>query len=171
LFGTHLTGPKQEAVIHVDLSNAVVHSFFVHAIAALGMHFCANASDSPETLRLHVKHAQLAWEQMAEISKGNEAYLKVQAFLQTATGSLYGRWFKFSREWLTRACIALNAAKLQFIPSVGRPPELTEDVFERLAILSQTIYFENYLFLTVDEIEPKMTARIEDEFRREVLVG
>ena len=134
------------------------------------MHFCASASDTPEMVRLHAKHAQLAWEQLAEISKGNDANLKAQAFLQTATSSLYGRWFEFSRRCLTQACIALNAAELRFIPTTGRPPELTEDVFERLAILSQNIYFENYMFLAVDGVEPKMTVRIEDEFQRELQV-
>ena len=135
------------------------------------MHLGANASDSPEMVRLHAKHAQLAWEQLAEISKGNDSNLKAQALLQTATSSLYGRWFEFSRRCLTRACIALNAAKLRFIPTTGRPPELTEDVFERLAILSQNIYLENYMFLAVDGVEPKMTVRIEDEFRLELRVS
>ena len=168
LFGIHLTSPKQEAVIRADLSNAVVHPFFIHATAGLGMHFRANISDTPDMVRLHAKHGQLAWEQVVEISKGNDAHLKTQAYLLTATGSLYGRWFNFSREYLKKACIALNAAKLGFLPITGRPPELTEEVTERLAILSQNIYFENYMFLAVDGIEPKMTVRLEKEFRYEL---
>ena len=169
LFGMHLTGPKQEAIMCADTSNIVVHQFFVHATAGLGMHFHANTTNSPEMVRLHAKHGQLAWEQIAEISKGNDANLKAQAFLQIATASLYGRWFEFSRQYLTKACIALNAAKLQFIPTAGSPPGITDDVLERLAVLSQNIYFENYMFLAVDGQEPKMTVRIEKEFRHEIL--
>ena len=75
-----------------------------------------------------------------------------------------------TREYLKKACIALNAAKLRFIPDTGRPPELTEEVHERLALLSQVIYFEHYLFLAVDGLEPKMAARIEGEFRYELQV-
>ena len=129
------------------------------------MHFHANVTDSQEMVLLHAKHGQLAWEQVAEISKGNDTNLKAQVYIFVATASLYGRWFEFSRHCLTRACIAINAAKHQFIPTAGHPPVLTEDVLERLAILSQSIYFENYLFLAIDGIEPKMTARIEKEFR------
>ena len=70
--------------------------------------------------------------------------------------------------WRRAASIAINAAKLQFIPTSGRPPELTDDLLEGFAVLSQTIYFENYLFLTIDGIEPKMTVRIENEFRHEL---
>ena len=154
--------------MRADTSNAVVHPFFVHATAGLGMHFRANITDSPETVRLHAKHGQLAWEQTAEISKGNDAHLKAQAYLLNTTGSIYGRWFDFSRQCLTKGCIALGAAKLQFIPTVGHPPALTEDVLERFAVLSQNIYFENYLYLAVDGMEPKMTVRIEKEFRHEL---
>ena len=153
-----------------DTSNTVVHPFFVHATAGLGMHLRANITDSPEVVRLHAKHGQLAWEQIAEINKGNDPHLKAQAFLQITTASLYGRWFEFSRQYLTKACIALNAAKLQFIPTTGHPPELTEEILERFAILSQNIYSENYMYLAVDGKEPRMTARIEMEFRHELPV-
>ena len=171
LFGVHLPGPKQEAVMLGDASNTIVHPFFVHAAAGLGMHFRAHITDSPEMVLLHAKHGQLAWEQVAEISRGNDANLKTQIYVHIASASLYGRWFEFSRQCLTKACIALNAAKLQFIPTIGRPQGLTEGVLERLAILSQSIYFENYLFLAVDGKEPKMTVRIEMEFRHELLAS
>ena len=121
-------------------------------------------------VRLHAKYSQLSWEQVAEISKGSDAILKAQVFLYIATASLYTRWFEHSRQCLTKACIALNAASLRFIPVIGRPPELTENVHERFAILSQLIYFENYMCLAMDGIEPKMTARIEKEFRHELQV-
>lgn len=157
--------------MRADTSNTVVHTFFTHATAGLGMHFRANVTDSPDMVQLHAKHAQRTFEQLAEISKGNDPYLKAQVFLQVATGSLYGRWFEFCRQYLTKACLALNATKVQFIPTTGPLPPLTEDTIERLSILSQTIYFENYLFLAVDGKEPKMTVRIENEFRYELQVS
>lgn len=134
------------------------------------MHFRANVSDTPDMVRLHAKHGQLAWEQVAEISKGNNALLKAQIYLLNATGALYGRWFDFCRQCLTKTCLALNAAKIQFLPATGRPPELTEDILENLATLSQSIYFENYMFLAIDGTEPKMTVRLEKEFRDELQV-
>jgi len=121
-------------------------------------------------VRLQAKHTQLALEQLAEIVRGSDTNLRAQAFLYLAAASLYARWFVASREYLRKACIALNAANLRFIPATGSPPGLTEDVHERLAILSQTIYLENYLFLAVDETEPKVTVRIEKEFRHELQV-
>ena len=85
-------------------------------------------------VRLHAKYAQLASEQVAEISKGSVATVKAHVFLYVATSSLHGRWFEHSRQYLTKACIALNAAKPRFVPATGRPPELTEDVYEGLIL-------------------------------------
>ena len=84
--------------------------------------------------------------------------------------TLQARFFEFARYNLKKACIALNAAKLRFIPDTGRPPELTDDVREKVVMLSQVIYLENYMFLAVDDVEPKMAARIEKEFRHELQV-
>jgi len=153
-----------------DTSNTVVHPFFVPNATGIGMLLGAGAGASPTMVRLFAKHGQLALEQLAEIVKGSDAYLKVQAHLCVATGGLYIGGFKHSRHHLTRACIVIGAAKLRFIPATGRPPSLTDDVYERLVILSQIIYFDNYMFLAVDGVEPKMTARIEKEFRHELQV-
>jgi len=38
-------------------------------------------------------------------------------------------------------------------------------------VLSQIIYFESYMFLAVDGIEPKLITRIEKEFRYELQVS
>ena len=153
-----------------DTSNAIVHPFFIPATAGLGMHFRPDAGRSLIMIRLHAKHAQSSFEQVAEINKGSDATLKAQVFLYVATTSFYAGWFEHSRQYLTKACLALNAAKLRFVPATGHPPELTEDVYEGLAMLSQIIYFENYMFLAMDGIEPKMTARTEEEFRHELQV-
>jgi Holliday junction resolvasome RuvABC ATP-dependent DNA helicase subunit len=64
----------------------------------------------------------------------------------------------------------MNAADLRFIPVFGRSPELTEEVQERFAVLSQILYTENYLALVIDRSAPTMTARIEQEFRHELPV-
>ena len=139
-------------------------------MAGLGMYFWADVGYSVRMVRLRAKHAQRTFEQVAEISKGSDANLTVQVLLYIAVTSLHGRWFEFTRQYLTRTCIALNAANLRFAPVTGRPPILTDDVRERVVVLSQVIYLENYLFLVVDGKEPNMTVRIEKEFRHELQV-
>ena len=169
-FGIYLTGPKQDAILRGDLSNTVVHPYFVHTMTPLGMYFCAGLKHSPALMQLRAKYAQRAYEDIAELVTGGDTELLVQAFSSMATMSLHAKYFENTRHNLKKACIALNAAKLRFIPETGRPPRLTEDLRERLVMLSQVIYLESYMFLAVDGIEPNMTTRIANEFRAELQV-
>ena len=170
-FGIYFPGPKQDAILREDLSGTVVHPFFVHAMGPFGMYFCADVGDSPRMIRSRAKHAQRTFELIAEMSIGNDVDLLVQVLFSMASMSLHARFLDFSRHNLKKACIALNAATLRFIPDTGRPPELTEEVRERAVVLSQIIFLENYMFLAVDGIEVKMAARIEEEFRQDLQVG
>jgi len=165
----YLTGCKQDAVMRGGTSNTFVHPFFIPVTAGLGVRFHAGVGHPHTAVRLHAKYVQLGFEQLAEIDKGFDPSLKVHAFLYVTTSSLHGRWFNLFRVYFMKACIVLDAAELRFIPETGRPSGLTEDVHERLAMLTQVIYFEHYLFLAVDGLEPKMTAWIE-EFRHELQV-
>ena len=64
----------------------------------------------------------------------------------------------------------LNKADLRFLPVYGRPAELSEQVREDAAVLSQAIYLENYFYLTLGGPAPAMGARIEKEFRLDLQV-
>lgn len=120
---------------------------------------------------LRAKHAQRTWESITEVSGGNDANLTVQVLYSLTSMTIYSRWLDYARKCLTNTCIALNAAGLRFIPATDHPPKLTEDVRERAVVFSQVIYLETYMFLTVDGREPKMTVRIEKEFRHDLQVG
>ena len=122
-------------------------------------------------LRLHARHTQRALERMSEAGKSDNAELKTQMLLCATSACIFQRWFQPGRAYLTEACDIVNSADLRFIPVFGRPPELTEEVQERIGVLSQIVYTENYLFLAIDRTPPIMAARIEEEFRFELQVG
>ena len=168
--GIHLTSQKEDAIMRGDTSGNVVHPFFVHTSNSVGMHLRAGLEASPAMLQLHAKHSQRALEQMSEVGRSDDAGLKVQMLLCATSACVFQRWFRPARAYLTKACDAMNATNLRFIPVFGRPPELTEEVQERLAVLSQILYTENYLALVIDRSAPTMTARIEEEFRHELQV-
>ena len=100
----------------------------------------------------------------------DDVELNAQISVYSASSCISQRWFQFARLYLAKGCSIVNTANLRFVPASGRPPELTEEVQERLAVLSQLVYLENYLFLAIDQITPTMTARIEKEFRHELQV-
>ena len=169
-FGIYLPGPKQDAVLRGDLSGTVVHPWFVYAMAAFGVHFFAGVGFSPEMTQRLARNIQRGKEQHTEIARGGNAGLMVQVLVSIAAMTLHVRWFNPSRQCLMSACVILHAANLRFIPAIGSPPGLSEDVRERAVVLSQIIYFESYMFLAVDGAEPKLVTRIEKEFRYELQV-
>lgn len=147
-----------------DTSGTVLNPFFIFAAQSMGMHLCEGMDNLPAMVPLQARHVQRSLELLAEILAGRDLELKAQVALWVAAGSLIMRLTDLTQPYIERACEAVNAAGLRFIPTYGRPPEYTEDLHEKLSVLSQIIYFENYLFLTCGGAEPTMTARIEEEF-------
>ena len=134
------------------------------------MHLCEGVDTLPAMIRLQARHIQRSLELLADILGGRDLELKAQVALWVAAGSLIMRLSDFTHPYIERACTAVDAAGLQFIPTYGQPPEYSEDLHEKLSVLSQIIYFENFLFLTCGGAEPRMTARIEKEFRHRLQV-
>jgi len=114
----------------------------------------------------------MSLESLTDIPKERDWELRAQVALWVTIGSFILPFFEgVSSLYIQKSCEAINTAGLQFIPTYGRPPEFSEALHEKLSVLSQTIYFENFLFLTCGGAEPTMTARIEKEFRHRLQVG
>ena len=144
---------------------------FVHQACSYGMFFAKNFANTPSAPRIQARYSQLAWEELAKIQEGADDFLKVQALLSICSCCTVFLWVGFALDYARKACRVIDSAKLQFIPTYGRPPEYSEEVRQRSTTLSQVIYFENYLFLARGGPEPQLTARIEREFRHELQVG
>lgn len=133
------------------------------------MYFCQGIDNSPGMLRLQVKHIQVSLGWLAQIFKGNDWELKAQAALWVTAASVSLSNESFILQYIQRGFEAVNTAGLQFVPAYGRSPEFSETLHEKLSVLSQIIYFENFLFLACGGAEPTM-ARIEKEFRYQLPV-
>jgi len=121
-------------------------------------------------VRLQAKYSQKGWETLIEIYKTDDQKLKAQGvlvlvYILVITGFAAGPPF-----YLSKVCELIDGANLRFLPVYGRPPELSEQVREDAAVLSQAIYVENYLYLALGGSAPVMTARIEKEFRMDLQV-
>ncbi|KAF9785434.1 hypothetical protein BJ322DRAFT_829801 [Thelephora terrestris] len=167
--GIRFTSGRQQAMLGGDTSGIIIHPFFIPAAQALGMYFCEGMESSPAMVRLHAKHIQICLEWLAEIFKGNDWELRAQVALWVTSASITLSLNDYYIPlYMQRGCEAINTGGLRFIPTYGRPPAFSEDLHEKLSVLSQIIYFENFLFLTHGGEEPKMTARIEEEFRHQL---
>ena len=129
------------------------------------MHLCEGMDNLSTMVHLQARHIQRSLELLAEVFRGRDLELKAQVALWVAAGSLIMRLSDLTHPYIVRACATVEAAGLQFVPTYGRPPEYSEALHEKLSVLTQIIYFENFLFLTCGGAEPTMSARIEKEFR------
>ena len=168
--GFRFTSEKQQALLRGDTSGAAIHPFFIYCAQILGMYFCEGMDHSPAMVQLRAKHSQMADQSFADILKRHDWELMARLAVWIMGGSIVLRLSHITHLHIRECCEAVNTAGLQFIPTYGRPPEFSEGLHENLSVLSQIIYFENFLFLTCGGAEPTMTVRLEEEFRHQLPV-
>lgn len=168
--GIRLTSEKQQAMLRGDTSGAVINPFFVHCAQVLGMYFCEGMENSPIMAELHAREAGMGFDSLVEIFKIRDWGLMAQVGVWLMAGSIILRLSGTIHLHIRTCCEAINTGRLQFIPTYGQPPEFSEDLHEKLSVLSQIIYFENFSFLTCGGTKPTMTTKIEMEFRHQLRV-
>ena len=129
------------------------------------MYFYEYMDDSPALIRLQTKYVRKSLGLLVDALKGHDWELTAQVALWVTAGSLVMQLGHVTYPYIKKCCEAVNVAGFQFIPTYGRPAEFSEDLHEKLSVLSQIIYYENFWFLTCGGAEPTMTAKIEKEFR------
>ena len=170
-FGIHLKHERLDALVSGDQSGTVLDRFWVLGCHAFGLPYCFPMDATPGVVQLHARRIQAAWESLADLVKGNDHKLKVQAILLIASSYIYRHMMQSAFLYIQKGCDYVKEGNLQFVPTYGRPPEFSEELHETLSILSQTIYWANYSFLVCGGPEPHATAQLEKEFRWELPVG
>ena len=168
--GVYFGTEKLEALLRGDTSNTVINRHFVYGFQAIGMYLSGTPEESPAMVRLQAGYAWRAWESLIEIRRAGYQKLAAQGVLLFAHALIVMGFPETARLYLSNLCEIINEAKLQFLPVHGCPAELSEQVREDAATLSQAIYLENYFYLSLGGPAPMMTVRIEREFRLDLQV-
>ena len=134
------------------------------------MYFCEGMDDSPAMTRLHVKHTNATSESLKDVFKTQDWELLAQTAVWIMVGSIILQLPDTVYLYIRRCLEAVDVGGLQFISTYGQPSEFSDHLHEKFSVLSQIIYFENFLFLTCGGVEPTMSARIEKEFRHQLQV-
>jgi len=169
--GVYFAAEKQDALFRGDTSNTVVNRYFVYGSQVIGTHLCGALDESPTMARLLAVHSQKAWETLIEVQKINDQRLFAQGLLFFVYSLVIMGWTLNAQFYFLKVCEFIDKGNLQFLPAYGRPPELSEQVREEAAVLSQTIYLEIYFYLALGGLVPKRTTKIEREFRQDFQVG
>ena len=134
------------------------------------MYFCEDMENSTAMIRLRAKYFQACFGLLMELDQGNDWELRAQVAVWNTAGSIFLRLGDIAYAHIRSSCDIVDKAGFQFIPKYGKPPVFSEELHERLSVLSQIIYFENFIFLACGGAEPTMTTRIEMEFRHQLRV-
>ena len=128
-----------------DQSGTVLNRAFVCLSHVLGM--VALAGDTTAMVRSHARRVQMAWEALAELFERSDYGTRVQAAVLVVSSRVYMCMPQIALLYIQNTCDFIKAGELRFVPPCGRPPEFSEELHENLSVLSQTIYWANYLFL------------------------
>ena len=169
-FGIHLSSNKMDALLRGDMSGTVLDLYYVCGAHSLGMLLYAGKDDTPAMVRFHARRLQAAWEALADLFKRTDHKTSVHAAISTGSAHIYMCMPQTALHYIQKSCDLIKAGGLRFVPVCGRPPQFSEELHETLAALSQTIYWANYLFLVCGGPEPRVTAKLEKEFRQELPV-
>ena len=168
--GVYFGAEKLEAIFRGDTSNAVVHRHFVHSFQAIGAFICETPDESPAMVQMLARSAQKAWETLIEIYRTDDQKLKAQGVILFLHSLIVAGFLAGAQLYLLKLCELIDTGELQFLPVYGHPPGLSDQVREDAAVLSQTIYLENYFYLALNGPAPIKTARLEREFRQDFQV-
>jgi len=168
--GVHLTGKKMDAYLSGDLSGAVVTRGFVCWAHAFGMLYSPEVDESPTILRFYSRWGQIAWEGLAERIKAKDYEGALRSLIVASSSSTFVCMTQMGIFYIQKCCEMIEAGNLRFVPATGHPPGFSEDLHENLVVLSQVIYWANYLFLVRGGPQPHATVNLEKEFRQELPV-
>ena len=160
-----------DAFLAGDQSGAVVNRGFVCWAHAFGMLFSPEVDDSPTMLKFYTRRGQIAWESLAGLLETKDYEAALRALIVAAASSTLVLMTQMGFLYIQKCCDIIGAGNLHFVPTIGPPPEYSEDLHENLVALSQTIYWANYMFLMRGGPEPRATVNLEKEFRQELPVG
>lgn len=137
------------------MTNTFVHPFFIHAAHLFGQHLHQRGQTA--TLGISDQlHMRLALACVSDV--GPDAYAQAEAYCLMSLFYLWTHNLELADRYLSEAAgvVQTNQLGLDF-PSIQGE---SEEVKERVALLAQLIYVENYLYLVMN-ILPKHFSHLE----------
>ena len=181
--GIPLTFAKQHAVALGDLSNTIIHRFFIYYVTVYGCHLDQERRRSFDLIHVQALLTQLCLETVLTMLEEHDPFSFIQAYYFMANSCLYTHTPVPAKRYLKKA---VDTAKKHGIRMVDRsfsnssdspnynmimdpPPEHLESVQERVATLTQMIFTPlQYRLLLGGEFP--VSDYLVDQFRDELPV-
>ena len=111
-------------------------------------------------------------EDLADLFASDNHWEKIQIVVMVISTCILLQILQMGILYAQKGYDFIKAGNLRFVPTCGRPPPFSQDLHEKLASLSQAIYWVNYTFLMRGGPEPQHTIiDLEKQFRQELPVS
>lgn len=173
--GLVVSEEQRKALIHGDMGNGAIHAFFIHYAHIWGCHLYQQFRYDFILLFLQSIYVYMAVESLSTIREKDNPILLTQALLMTSEMYLHTHHLDFGLKYLEMAAGVVKKHGLRFVmrstkkPTPG-PVNVTEDVRQRVGLLSQLLFVETELFLLTDR-KPDLFDELEAEFKFDMMVG
>jgi hypothetical protein len=159
LNGVHLETRKQQALILGDLSNTIIHPFYVHFAHLVGCHMYQEYQGHFGLLYIQAVHLRLSLEALATMVEEDDPVSLARANHFMAMAHAYTRNVRSSKYYLRKTVDIIQRRQIRCVPIsrtdsahheskvLTKVPPFSEEVHERVVFLAQMLYAGTFVYL------------------------
>jgi hypothetical protein len=168
-FGFRFTFAKEQAIVLGDLSNTIIHPFFIHFAHMFGCNIYLEQQRNYVQLPILGVHLQLALASLVEMTEDDPLSF-AQACFFMMIACMYNYNSALGKRCLNLVISTVRRNDIRYV-SLFRVhvPDFTEEVHERASFLSELICAEVDMILVTGEKHVVLTD-LRKQFTQELLV-
>lgn len=171
--GLVINEDQRRALVHGDMQSGTIHPFFIHYAHIWGCHLYQQFRCDFVLLFLQSIYVYMAVESLTTIQEKDNPILLTQALLMTSEMYFHTHHLEFGLKYLEMAAGVVGKSELRFVMrsqnSARGAFSVTDDIRQRVGLLSQLLYVETELFLLTDR-KPNLFDELEAEFKSDLAV-
>jgi hypothetical protein len=171
--GLVISEKQRKALVHGDMQSGAIHAFFIHYAHVWGCHLYQQFRYDFVLLFLQSIYVYMAVESLSTIREREDPVLLTQALLMTSEMYFHTHHLDFGLKYLEMAAGVVKNNRLRFVMrsqnSSHRTLSVTDDIKQRVGLLSQLLYVETELFLLTGR-NPGLFDELEAEFKFDLAV-
>lgn len=158
------------------MQSGTIHAFFIHYAHNWGCHLYQQFRSDFVLLFLQSIYVYMAVESLTTIREKENPILLTQALLMVSEMYFHTHHADFGLKYLDMAAGVVKRNRLRFVmrpqnlTTVHGPIDVTDDIKQRVGLLSQLLYVETELFLLTGR-KPDLFEELEAEFMFDLAVS
>jgi hypothetical protein len=181
IYGAYLPLAKQQAILLGDLSNTIVHPYFVHFSNLAGCQFYRQNRKNHDFLYIQAVHLKSTLDSLASMKEEEDPLQVAQANFWMGRACVYAQRLRWATHYLKKS-VQIMRRNNNLLPTskedstqaanLGFPaPEFSEEVHERAAFLAQALSYEICIYFAGQPDTVVRGLRLADGVNHALLVS